>query len=291
MATIPFDDRDGYIWMDGEMIKWRDAQVHFLTHALHYGTQVFEGERAYNNIIFKSTEHSIRLKNSANIIKMDFDLNLDELNAIKDEVVKANGLENAYIRAAAWRGSEQMGIDIEGTKTHIAIAAWDWGSYFDPTVRDSGISLCSTKWRKPSPDTAPTDSKTASLYNMNCIAKAEAKQKGFTDVFMLDYKGCIAESSGANIFFVKDGTLITPIADRFLNGITRQTIIQLANDFGIPVEEKRMQPDEINGMQEVFLTGTAAEVTAVGKIDEKRYEVGAVTKKLRGAYEELVKKE
>jgi len=288
MALIPYDDRDGYIWMDGKMVKWREAQIHFLSHALHYGTQVFEGERAYNKNIFKSTEHSDRLAHSAQIIAMEYNMDSETLNAIKDEVLKANGLENAYIRAAAWRGSEQMGIDVEGTKTHMAIAAWDWGSYFDPSVRDTGISLCSTQWSKPAPNTAPTNSKTASLYNMNCIAKSEAKQKGYTDAFMTDHEGFIAESSGANIFFVQDGKLITPIADRFLNGITRQTIIEIAKKEGIEVEEKRMLPDEINNVQEVFLTGTAAEVTAVGKINDNTYNVGAITKKLRTAYEDLV---
>jgi branched-chain amino acid aminotransferase len=289
MALIPFDDRDGTIWMDGEMMDWRDAKVHFLTHALHYGTQVFEGERAYNNTIFKNDQHSARLKNSAEVIYMDFDMDLDELSAMKNELIKKNGLENAYIRAAAWRGSEQMGIDVGETKTHMAIAAWDWGSYFDSEARDRGISLMTSKWAKPAPNTAPTNSKTASLYNLSAMAKLEAKKSGYTDAFMMDHEGFIAESSGANIFFVKDGALHTPTADRFLNGITRQTVIGLAKDRGIEVVERRMMPEEIKDVQEVFLTGTAAEVTAVGKIDDTQYQVGQVTRQLRDDYESLVR--
>lgn len=288
MAGIPYHDRDGFIWMDGEMVPWRDAKVHFLTHALHYGTQVFEGERCYNNNIFKSLEHSQRLENSANIIHMDMPCSVDELEHIKKEVLKKNNLANAYIRAAVWRGSEQMGIDVRGTASHVAVAAWDWGSYFDPSVRDVGISLGSTGWAKPAPNTAPVHSKTAGLYNLSCMAKHEAQAKGFTDALMLDHEGYVAESTGANLFAVKDGALITPIADRFLNGITRQTVMALAKDLNIPVDERRIKPEELGAFQEIFLTGTAAEVTAVGRINDHEYTVGEVTKTLRSAYEDLV---
>lgn len=288
MSAIPFDDRDGFIWIDGEMVPWREAKVHYLTHALHYGTQVFEGERAYNNHIFKSREHSERLKNSADIIYMDMPYSIDEVEEIKQEVMKANGLTNAYIRAAVWRGAEKMGIDISGTKSHMAVAAWDWGSYFDPSVRDTGISLCSTQWHKPSPSCAPVHSKTAGLYNLGCMAKHEAQQKGYTDALMLDHEGFVAESTGANLFAIKDGAVHTPIADRFLNGITRQTIIELAEKLGIPLEERRIKPEELGSFEEIFLTGTAAEVTAVGKINDHEYTVGEITKKLRSAYEDLV---
>jgi branched-chain amino acid aminotransferase len=288
MTLIPFDDRDGYIWMDGEMLPWREAKVHFLTHALHYGTQVFEGERAYNGKIFKSREHSERLIRSANIIYMDMQYSAEQICDIKYEVLKANNLENAYIRAAAWRGAEQMGIDVEGTQTHIAVAAWDWGSYFDPAVRETGISLKSTKWHKPSPNCAPTTAKTASLYNLSCMIKLEVKKDGYTDAFMLDHEGFIAESTGANIFLMRDGVIHTPIADRFLNGITRQTIIALAKDMGLTVEERRIKPEELDSFDEIFLTGSAAEVTAVGKIDDKTFTVGPTTRKLRDAYEDLV---
>ena len=288
MALIPYDDRDGFIWMDGEMLPWREAQTHFLTHALHYGTQVFEGERAYNGKIFKSREHSARLINSAKIIYMDMPYSVDELEQIKQDVLKANNLENAYIRAAAWRGAEQMGIDVEGTQTHVAVAAWDWGSYFDPEIREKGIALKTSDWRKPAPNTAPTEAKTASLYNLSCMVKVEVKKAGFTDALMLDHEGFVAESTGANIFCIKDGTLHTPIADRFLNGLTRQTVIELAKEFGIPVEERRITPEELDSFEEIFLTGSAAEITPVGKIDDLSYTVGPITQKLMQAYTDLV---
>ena len=288
MALIPYDEREGFIWVDGEMLPWKEAKMHFLTHALHYGTQVFEGERAYNGKIFKSREHSERLIKSAKIIYMDMPYSVDELEDIKYEVLKANNLENAYIRAAAWRGAEQMGIDVEGTETHVAVAAWDWGSYFDPEIREKGITLQTSNWRKPAPNTAPTDAKTASLYNLNCMVKVEAKRDGFTDALMLDHEGYVAESTGANLFAVKDGMLITPIADRFLNGITRQTVMQIAKDMGIEIEERRIKPEELDSFEEVFLTGTAAEVTAVGKIDDKTYGVGPITRQIRESYENLV---
>lgn len=288
MASIPFDDRDGYIWMDGKMLPWREAKVHYLTHALHYGTQVFEGERAYSGKIFKNRDHSDRLLKSAEIIRMEMHYTAAQIDEIKMEVLKANGLENAYLRAAAWRGAEQMGIDVTGTKTHMAVAAWEWGSYFDPAVREKGISLKSTDWRKPAPNTAPTAAKTASLYNLSCMVKIEVKQAGYTDALMLDHEDYVAESTGANFFAVKDGVLITPIADRFLNGITRQTVMDIARELGIKVDERRVKPEELDGFEEIFLTGTAAELTAVGKIDERLYQVGPVTRKLQSAYTDLV---
>lgn len=288
MPHIPFDDRDGFIWMDGKILPWREAKVHFLTHALHYGTQVFEGERAYSGKIFKSLAHSKRLLNSANVIHMDMHHTAEQIENIKYEVLKVNKLENAYVRVAAWRGSEQMGIDTAGTHTHVAVAAWEWGSYFDPQVREKGISLGSTSWRKPAPNTAPTQSKTASLYNLSCIVKYEVKKQGFTDALMLDHEGYVAESTGANLFAIKDGVLITPIADRFLNGITRQTAMQLARDIGVSVEERRIKPEELASFDEIFLTGTAAELTAVGRIDDQTYSVGPITKQLQSAYEDLV---
>ncbi|MCC6597926.1 MAG: branched-chain amino acid aminotransferase [Alphaproteobacteria bacterium] len=288
MAIIPFDDRDGYIWMDGKILPWREAKVHYLTHALHYGTQVFEGERAYSGTIFKNRAHSERLLKSAAIIGMEMHYTAGEIDEIKKEVLRVNGLENAYIRAAAWRGAEQMGIDVTGTRTHMAVAAWEWGSYFDPSIREKGISLKSTHWRKPAPNTAPTAAKTASLYNLSCMVKIEVKKAGYTDALMLDHEGYVAESTGANIFAVKDGTLITPIADRFLNGITRQTVLEIAKNMGIPVEERRVKPEELDGFSEIFLTGTAAEITAVGKIDEQIYQVGPITRRLQDAYSDLV---
>lgn len=289
MAGIPFDDRDGFIWMNGEMVPWREAKVHFLTHGLHYGTQVFEGERAYEGKIFRSVEHSERLLNSAKIIHMPMEYSVEQIEEIKQQVMEANGLTNAYIRAAAWRGSEQMGIDVDGSYTHVAVAAWDWGSYFDPALRETGIGLKTSQYKKPHPDTAPTESKCAGLYVLGTMAKYEAKQAGYSDALMHDYEGYVAESSGANLFVIKDGALITPIADRFLNGLTRQTVMDLANELGIPVEERRIKPEEMPDMDEVFITGTAAEITAVGKIDDTQYGVGEITKKLHEAYEARVR--
>lgn len=289
MPQIPFDDRNGYIWIDGEMKPWKEAKVHFLTHALHYGTQVFEGERAYSGQIFKSEEHSARLIKSAEIIYMPMHYSIDQIEEIKKEVLKANKLEDAYIRAAAWRGSEQMGIDVTGTETHMAVAAWDWGSYFDPELRQKGISLRTSNWRKPAPNMAPVHSKTASMYNLSAMAKLEAKNAGFTDALMHDFEGYVAELTGANLFAIQDGKIHTPIADRFLNGITRQTIIKLAQDLDIDVIERRIKPEEFSDFQEIFLTGTAAEVTAVGKIDDINYIVGPTTTKIRSAYEEMVR--
>lgn len=287
--ALNFHDRDGFIYMDGEMIDWRDAKVHFLTHALHYGTCVFEGERAYNGKIFKSEAHTKRLFESAKIIRMDMSaFDPAEINRAKEELLKLNNLENAYIRVAAWRGSEQMGIDIEKTVTHLAIAAWEWGSYFDPETAAKGISLMTSRWVRPAPNMAPIQSKTASNYNMGCIAKNEATEAGFTDVLIHDYEGYLGECSGANLFLVIDGELHTPTADRFLNGLTRQTIMQIAQDQGIKVTERRIKPEELTTATEVFITGSAAEVTAVGKIDDQTYPVGPITKSLQKAYKSLV---
>lgn len=289
MAMVPYHDRDGFIYMDGQMVEWREANVHFLTHALHYGTCVFEGERAYDGKIFKSEEHTERLFRSAEMIRMDMSaFNADDINAAKEELLKVNNLTNAYFRVAAWRGSEQMGIDIDKTVTHLAIAAWDWGKYFDPSVAEKGISLMTSSWVRPAPNMAPVLSKAASNYNMGCIAKNEATEKGFTDVLIHDYEGNLAECSGANLFLVIDGEIHTPTADRFLNGITRQTIIQMAKDLGYSVHERRMKPEELKNAEEVFVTGSAAEVTPVGKIDTQNYSVGPVTKRLMMGYSDLV---
>jgi len=255
---------------------------------LQYGTQVCEGERAYQGKIFKSREHSERLLNSAKIIRMPMHHSAEEIDTIKYEVMKANNLENCYIRAAAWRGAEQMGIDVDGTQTHMAVAAWDWGSYFDPEVKQKGISLKSTEWRKPNPNSAPTASKTASLYNMSCIVKNEVKEAGYTDAFMLDHEGYVAESTGANIFLINEaGEIHTPIADRFLNGITRQTVIGLAKDLGYEIIERRIKPEELTDFTEIFLTGSAAEITPVGKIDDLTFTPGEITAKLSDAYTAL----
>jgi len=288
MVGIPYDDRNGFIWMDGEMLPWREAKVHFLTHGLHYASSVFEGERLYNGKIFKSVEHSERLLNSAKIIHMPMDISVETLEAVKYDVVKANNLTDGYVRAAAWRGAEQMGIDVSGSRTHVAVAAWDWGKYFFSDGETHAISLMPSRWAKPAPHTAPTDSKCAGLYALSSMAKKEAMDKGYTDALMLDHEGFVAESTGANLFAVKDGGLITPIADRFLNGITRQTIIGLAKQRGIEVVERRIKPEELSGFDGIFLTGTAAEITPVNKIGEDlRYEIDPVITQLHKDYEDL----
>lgn len=287
--AAPYHDRDGFIYMDGKMVEWREANVHFLTHALHYGTCVFEGERAYNGQIFKSREHSERLFKSAEMIRMDMSaFSVDQIEQAKQDLLKANNLTNAYIRVAAWRGSEQMGIDVSNTVTHIGIAAWDWGKYFDPATAETGISLMTSRWVRPAPHMAPVLSKSASNYNMGCIAKLEAKDAGFTDTLIHDYEGNLAECSGANIFLIIDGEIHTPIADRFLDGLTRQTVIELAKAEGFTVHERRISPDEIKNATEVFVTGTAAEVTPVGKIDDMTFKVGNISKALQNAYSKLV---
>lgn len=288
MSIIPFDQRDGYIWIDGEIVEWKEAKVHVLTHGMHYGSAVFEGERMYNGKIFKSREHSERLHKSAEILDMKVPVSVDELEEIKYEVCKRNNLTTAYIRPIAWRGGEQMGISAEQTKTHIAVAAWEWGTYFDKEKRDKGISLKTSQWHRPAPNCAPTQSKAAGLYMICTISKHSAEAEGFDDALMLDHRGYVVEATGANLFAIKNGTLITPSPDCFLNGITRQTVISLAKDRNIPVEERHITPDELGTFDEIFLTGTAAEVTAVGQIDDHKYTVGPVTKALRGAYETLV---
>ncbi|MGH1377242.1 MAG: branched-chain amino acid aminotransferase [Alphaproteobacteria bacterium] len=289
MSVLPFDERDGFIWIDGEVKPWREAQIHVLSHGMHYASSVFEGERMYDGKIFKSREHSERFHKSAEILGMSIPLSVDELEEIKYDVCKKNDLTSAYIRPVAWRGGEQMGVSAKLTKTHVAVAAWSWGTYFDAEKRDKGISLKTSQWSKPAANTAPTQSKAAGLYMIATMSKHAVEDDGFDDALMLDYRGYVAEASAANFFAVKDGTLITPIPDCFLNGITRQTVIALAKDMGIPFEERHIKPDELGSFQEIFVTGTAAEVTAVGQIDDYHYTVGPITKKLREAYETLVR--
>lgn len=288
MSIIPFDDRDGYIWLDNELVEWRKAKIHILCHGLHYASSVFEGERLYDGHIFRSREHSDRLIKSANLIGMDVPWSAEELDALKEDVIKANALQNAYIRPVLWRGAEEMGISAQATQTHLAIAAWEWGKYFDEEKHKKGISLKTSTWRKPDPQTAPTESKTACLYSIGTMSKHFVENQGFDDALMLDYRGFVAESTGANFFAVQDGIIKTPIADCFLNGLTRQSVIALAKSLNIEVQECRIKPEDLKSFDEIFLTGTAAEVTAVGVIDDISYEVGPVTCKLRDAYTELV---
>jgi branched-chain amino acid aminotransferase len=289
MTMIPMDDRDGSIWFDGKMVPWRDAKIHVLTHGLHYASAVFEGERVYDGRIFKLTEHSQRLARSAELLGFKLPFSVAEIDAGCRAVVAASGLKDAYVRPVAWRGSEQMGVSAQQSRIHVAIACWEWPSYFSPELRERGIKLCFAKWRRPAPDTAPTEAKAAGLYMICTLSKHAAEADGCNDALMLDYRGQLAEATGANLFLAKDGVLNTPTPDCFLNGITRQTVIELAHARGIKVVERAMWPDELAAADEVFLTGSAAEVTAVGQIGEHHYQVGPITRALRDDYEKLVR--
>ena len=289
MGLIPFDDRDGVIWMNGEMINWRDARTHTLTHALHYGSQVFEGERAYGGVIFKSDDHTKRLRQSCHYLDFDLPVSDEELNQIKDDVLKANDIVDGYVRAFCWRGSEMMAISAQQTKIHLAVAAWQWPSYFDPEVKMKGITMEIAKWKRPAVESAPVHAKAAGLYMICTLAKHQAEQNGFQDALMLDYRGYIAEATGANVFFVMDdGSIHTPLPDCFLNGITRQTIIEMARQNGIEVVERHMMPEEMAQARECFLTGTAAEVTPVSQIGEYKFTPAETTRMLVDGYTELV---
>lgn len=287
--TQNFSDRDGLIWFDGEIVPWRDAKVHVLTHGLHYASSVFEGERAYNGKIFLMQEHSERFIRSADLIDMKMPYTAEQLNTAKMDILKANNLTDAYIRPVAFRGSEQLGISAQATKTHVAIACWEWPSYFGAEAREKGISIMTGKWRAPMPDTATTSSKAAGLYATHTMSKHAAEAKGYTDALMLDYRGLVAELTGANLFMVKDSKIKTPDPDCFLNGLTRQTVIKLAKEHNIPLEVGSITLEELKNADEVFATGTAAEVTAIGKIDDIAFTVGPITRKLREAYEALVR--
>lgn len=289
MSLIPFDDRDGTIWFNGDMIPWREAKIHVINHGLHYASCIFEGERAYEGKIFKSHEHTTRLFKSASILGMDIPFAPEVINLAKEAVLKANHFTNAYLRPVAWRGSEQMGIAARATRTHVAIAAWEWPSYFSPELRENGISLKTSSWQKPAPNTALTEAKAAGLYMINTLSKHQAEDEGYTDALMLDYRGYAVEATGANLFCVRDGVIYTPQPDCFLNGITRQTAIELAKELGYKLVEDFIPVEFLKSADEVFITGTAAEITAVGKIDATLYKVGPVTRALRDAYENLVR--
>ena len=284
-----FSNRDGLIWMNGEILPWRSAKVHVLSHGLHYASSIFEGERAYDGNIFLCQEHSERFIRSGDIIDMKVPMSADELNKAKYKILRANGLTNAYIRPVAWRGSEQMAISAQETKTHIAIACWEWPSYFGEEMREKGISVQTSKWRAPMPDTATTASKAAGLYATHTMSKHTAEANGYTDALMLDYRGFVAELTGANLFMVKEGKIKTPDPDCFLNGLTRQTVIKLAQEQNIDVEVCHITPEEFKQADEIFATGTAAEITAIGKIDDTNFTVGPITRQLRDAYESLVR--
>jgi len=289
MALIPFDDRDGHIWMDGKLIPWRDAKVHVLTHGLHYGSCVFEGQRVYNRKVFKLEEHTTRFFESARLMRFEIPFTEAQINDACRQVVEAQGLADAYMRPVAWRGSEQMAVAAPQAKIHVAIAVWPWPSMFDPEVKKRGIRMDISSWRRPAPDTTPWRSKAAGLYMICTLSKHEAEAKGYADALMYDWRGLVAEATGANIFFVKDGKLFTPYADCFLNGITRGTVMDLARSRQIEVVEKYIQASDVAEFEQCFLTGSAAEVSPVGEIGPWKFEVGNITRTLMDDYANLVR--
>ena len=284
-----YDDREGVIWMDGEFVDWREAKVHVLSHALHYASSVFEGERAYNGKIFKSKEHNERLFKSAEALDMPMPISLEELEAAKQETLKKSGLEDAYVRVVVWRGSgEDMGVASAANPVRVAIAIWPWGAYYGD-AKMQGAKLDIAEWKRPSPETIPVHAKAAGLYMICTISKHKAEAKGCSDALFMDYRGYVAEATGANIFFVKDGEVHTPTPDCFLNGITRQTVIGMLKDKGINVIERHIMPEELADFEQCWLTGTAAEVTPVGQIGDFTFEVGTLTREISEAYEALVR--
>ena len=288
MQIVPFDKRDGLIWINGLYVKWKDANIHVLNHGLHYASCVFEGIRIYNGKVFKLKEHIDRLYKSANILDLSIPYSNKKILDKTIEITRKQKISNGYIRPVVWRGSEMMAISAKKASTNVAIAAWSWPSYFSPDRLLKGIKLTLSEWVRPSPKSAPTDSKAAGLYMICSLSKHQAESKGFDDALMLDYRGFVAEATGANIFFVKDEKLYTPLADCFLNGITRQTVIEIAKRNKIKVFEKHLKPDFISNCDEVFLTGTAVEITPVSKIDSINFKVGRITKLLMEEFSKFV---
>ncbi|MCB2081455.1 MAG: branched-chain amino acid aminotransferase [Rickettsiales bacterium] len=293
MTTLsPFDDRDGFIWYDGQLVPWRDAKVHVLNHGLHYASSVFEGVRVYNGKIFKNTEHNERLHASAQLLGFEIPYSVSELNQVCKDVIKAQNIENGYIRPIAWRGSEQMAILTNRSTTHVAVAAWEWPSYFGDEAKQKGLRLTFAQWKRPSPETEPTASKAAGLYMICTLSKNKAVDDGFEDALMLDWRGYIAEATGANIFLIINGELHTPLPDCFLDGITRRTVIGLAKARGFEVHERHILPEELAKADQAFLTGTAAEVTPIqsinGELGDYSFTVGDITRQLMDDYTALV---
>jgi branched-chain amino acid aminotransferase len=291
MSLVPFDDRDGWIWLDGEFVPWREAKVHVLTHALHYASSVFEGERMYDGEIYKLTEHTERLFKSAEILDFQIPFTVAQIDEACKQTAARNGFENCYIRPVAWRGPEQMGVSAQQTKVHVAVAAWEWASYFDPAQARKGIRLTWARYRRPAPETAPTAAKAAGLYMICTISKHAAEKEGYADALMLDWRGYIAESTGANIFLIRDGAIHTPTPDCFLNGITRRSVIALARQHGYEVIERHIPAEELKTFSEVFITGTAAEVTPVSEIGEHRFTPGEITFRLMDEYSRMVRRQ
>jgi len=291
MDLIPFDKRTGKIWYNGSLVLWTDAKLHVLSHGLHYASCVFEGERVYDGGIFKLNEHTERLFYSAKKLGIKIPYSVNDINNACKEIVSIQKVRNGYVRPFVWRGSEMMAISAQKTKTHVAIATWEWGSYFDPKLKLQGIKLDISKWKRPAPDTIPWDTKAAGLYMICTLSKHEAEKKGFTDSLMLDYEGNVAEATGANIFFKdKEGNLHTPVPDSFLDGITRRCVIDIAKSKGIKIIERKFKPDEMSNFTSCFLTGTAAEITPVSQIDKYNFKVCNVIKDLSESYQALVRK-
>jgi branched-chain amino acid aminotransferase len=290
MALVPFDDRDGWIWFDGEFVPWREAKTHVLTHALHYGSSVFEGERMYGGEIFKLTEHSQRLARSAELLDFSLPYSVAEIDQACKDTCARMGMEDAYVRPVAYLGPEQTSVSALNNKVHVAIAVWDWPSYFDPEVKKKGIRLEWAKWRRPDPLTAPTTAKAAGLYMICTMSKNAAERRGFSDAMMLDWRGYVAEATGANVFFVQDGVIHTPDVTHILNGITRQTVIDIARAKGIEVVVRHIRPEELSTFSECFLTGSAAEVTPVQLIGEYTFTPGDISLGLMEDYGKLVRR-
>ncbi len=284
MSVLPFDQRDGFIWQNGALVPWKEAKLHVLSHGLHYGSCVFEGERAYDGAIFKSREHSERFRKSAELLDFEIPYSVDEIEAAKALTLEKNGLKNSYVRPVAWRGSEMMAVAAQHARIHVAIAVWDWPSMFDMATKMKGIKLDIAEYRRPDPACAPCASKAAGLYMICTISKHRAERRGYADAMMLDWQGRVAECTGANILFVKDGEIHTPIADCFLDGITRRTVIGLAKAKGIKVVERRILPEELASFQECFICGTGAEVTPVSEIGPYHFVPGAISRTLIEAY-------
>jgi branched-chain amino acid aminotransferase len=290
-TPAPFDDRDGFIWIDGQFVPWREAKIHVLTHALHYASSVFEGERLYGGEIFKLTQHTKRLFRSADLLDMQIPFTVDEIDDACKETCRRNGLIDGYVRPVAWRGAEVMGVPSKGSKVHVAVAAWEWPSYFDPEEKKKGIRIGWSKWKRPSPETIPCEAKAAGLYMICTLSKDAAERAGYSDALMLDYRGYVAECTGANVFFVRDGVLHTPKPDCFLNGLTRLTVIDLARWRGFEVVERHIKPEELGDFTECFITGSAAEVAPVSEIGQHRFTPGNISLSLMDDYAKLVRRE
>ena len=291
MESIPYDKRSGKIWFNGQTVDWNQANIHVLSHGLHYASCVFEGERVYDGEIFKLEDHTRRLFYSAERMGIKVPFSEEDINKASKHIVNIQKVKNGYVRPVIWRGSEMMAISAQKNKTHVAIATWEWGSYFDPKLKIEGIKLNISKWRRPAPNTIPWDTKAAGLYMICTLSKHEAESQGYTDSLMLDFEGNIAEATGANIFFkTKDGHLHTPIPDSFLDGITRRAVIEIAKSKNIEVVERKINPNEMGKFVGCFLTGTAAEITPVSKIDKYEFKVCDLIKDLSNSYQTTVRK-